>query len=219
MARWRWSPWRLRRSSCAGVRRFAPAALLATLAVPGTLYWMGNLSAAYTIETREAFVPDFTPRSQPGMMGREMQPSPAFTRFFRTSEARQFGYADVSNNVSVLSVKIGGDIHEIHPATHCLRTGGWRIVSEKVVPVKHPAGGVLDVDEALVDSINGRMLVWIWYSSDKVSTGSFLHFRSMYSPEGHWRTYQVVTSAAGGDEGIADARRRLQRFIARKDRP
>ena len=190
-----------------------------TLAVPGTLYWMRNISAACAVTPRAAFTPEFSPHSQLGMVGREVPPSASAKRFFRTSEAHQFAYANISNCVSVLSVLIGGDIHEIHPATHCLRTSGWRILSEKIVPVAHPNGGVLEVDEAVADSLSGRMLVWIWYSSGEVSTGSFLHFRRMYSESAGWRTYQVATSAGTGEEGLAAARKLLQRFLSREERP
>ena len=198
---------------------FAPAAILATFAVPGTLYWMRNISAACAVTPRAAFVPEFTPHSQPGMLGREVPPSASSKRFFKTSDARQFTYANISNSVSVLAVSIGGDIHEIHPATHCLRTSGWRILSEKVVKVAHPNGGVLEVNEAVADSLNGRMLVWIWYSSGEVSTGSFLHFRRMYSESAGWRTYQVATPAGTGEEGLAAARNLLQRFLSREEGP
>ena len=198
---------------------FAPAALFAILAVPGTLHWMRNISSVCAFTPRAAFAPEFTPRSQPGMLGREVPLSPAVKRFFRTSEAHQFTYANVSNTVSVLAVSIGGDIHEVHPATHCLRSGGWRIVAEKIVQVEHPDGGVLEVDEAVADSFNGRMVIWIWYSSDDASTGSFLHFRRMYSESARWRTYQVATPAGEGEEGLAAARRLLRRFLVREVRP
>ena len=153
------------------------------------------------------------------MLGRELIPSKGVSRFFRTSDVRQIVYADVSNTVSVLAVRVGGDIHEVHPATHCLRSGGWRIVSEKIVQIEHPAGGVLEADEAVVDSSKGRLLVWIWYSSDDVSTGSFLHFRRMFSASACWRTYQVATPVGDGEEGLAAARMLMQRFLAREKRP
>lgn len=197
---------------------FAPAALLALLAVPGTLYWMQNISSSCALTSHAAFVPEFSTHSQSGMLGREISPSKGFARFFRTSDARQIVYADVSNTVSVLAVRVGSDIHEIHPATHCLRSGGWRVMSEKILQVEHPAGGALEVDEAIVDSSKGRLLVWIWYSSDDVSTGSFLHFRRMYSASACWRTYQVTTPVGEGEEGLAAARRLMQRFLAREKR-
>ena len=82
-----------------------------------------------------------------------------------------------------------------------------------------PRGGVLDVDEAVCDSFDGRLLVWIWFSSDKLSTGGFLHFRRMYSRSENWHTYQVSTPVGSGDGGLAAARKRLQRFLAREKTP
>ena len=207
-----WSAgWLLFGRAAAGL--FAPAAVLAVLAVPGTLYWMRNVSTAFALTPHDPFTPEFTVSSQKGMLGRAVPPSPGFTQFFRTSRANQYVYANPSNCVTVLAVEVGDDIHEIHPATHCLRSGGWRVESEEVVQVGHPNGGILEVDEAVVESFNGRMLVWIWYSSDTVSTGSFLHFRRMYSEQSRWRTYQVATALGAGADAIAVGRERMRRFL------
>ncbi|MBQ4200195.1 MAG: exosortase-associated EpsI family protein [Kiritimatiellae bacterium] len=192
---------------------FAPAALMAALAVPGALHWLENASAICHAAPHAAFAPVFTRDSQPGMLGRELPPSTGLARLFKTGEAHQFMYADESNSVAVLCVDIGDDIHEIHPATHCLRSSGWRIESEEIVEAGLPGGGAFEVDEALASSMQGRMLVWIWYSSESASTGSFPHFRRMHSPSVRWRTYQIATSVMGGDEDVAAARRRLQDFI------
>ena len=192
---------------------FAPAALFAILAVPGTLYWMRNAPSLFATAPCAAFAPEFTADSQEGMLGRELPPSPGFTRFFRTSSARQFTYANPSNSVSVLAVSVGDNIHEIHPATHCLRSSGWRVASEKLFRMQHPKGGEFEVDEAVVESFDGRMLVWVWYSSDEASTGSFLNFRRMHTAAGRWRTYQVATALGDGSDALADARRRLEMFI------
>ena len=67
--------------------------------------------------------------------------------------------------------------------------------------------------DAVVESIDGRMLVWIWYSSDAASTGSFLHFRRMHSAATRWRTYQIATSLGDAPDALADARGRLERFL------
>lgn len=50
-------------------------AIMAVLAVPGTLYWMRNISSSFALEPHAAFVPEFSEHSQPGMLGREMIPS------------------------------------------------------------------------------------------------------------------------------------------------
>ena len=208
-----WSAgWLLFGGMAAGL--FAPAALFAVLAVPGTLHWMQSASAAFVLAPLEPVAPEFSADSQPGMLGRELPPSPGFTRFFKTSSARQFIYANPSNSVAVLAVTVGDDIHEIHPATHCLRSAGWMVVSEKLSVMERPDGGSLEVDEAVVESFDSRMLVWIWYSCDDASTGSFLNFRRMYSGAARWRAYQIATLLADGDtDAIDDARDRMRIFL------
>ena len=207
-----WSAaWGLFGHVAAGI--FAPAALLAFLAVPGTLYWLQNASFAFAPPPCAAFTPEFTEDSQNGMLGRELQPTADFSRFFRTSSARQFMYATPSNSIWVLAVRVGDNIHEIHPATHCLRSAGWRVESEKLFRMRHPAGGEFEVDEAVVESLDGKMLVWIWYSSDDVSTGSFLTFRRMYSAAAPWRTYQVSTAFGDAAGALDAARAQLALFI------
>ena len=81
----------------------APAAVCAVLAVPGSIYWISRASQAFTGETVAAYAPAFAPGSQKGYLGREIEPSAAFERFFRTGEAHQFAYANTSNAVSVLA--------------------------------------------------------------------------------------------------------------------
>ena len=187
----------------------APAAVCAVLAVPGSLYWLGNAYAAFVSTPNPAYAPEFSVDSQVGMLGLE---EPANPLLFRTSHARQFRYENPTNSITVLAVEIGKDVHEVHPATHCLRSAGWRIVSENIVEVD----GVRDdspfaVTEAVVDSISGKLLVWIWYSSDELSTGSFLHFRRLYKSSVRWFTYQLSTSI--GPDGKDAASRRLATFL------
>ena len=79
--------------------------------------------------------------------------------------------------------------------------------------MEHRGGGVLEVDETLVESVDGRMLVWIWYSSDDASTGSFLQFRRMHSSASLWRTYQISTFLDDGHHAVEEARGRLMRFL------
>ena len=190
----------------------APAAPCAVLAVPGVLYWAGNAYAAFAVASNPAYAPEFDVDSQNGMFGRE---EPADAVLFRTGKARQFRYESISNAVSVLCVAVGDDIHEIHPATHCLRSHGWRIVSEKIVSAAGARDGAeFEVTEAVADSIAGRILVWTWYSDDDRSTGSFLHFRRLCDKSGRWRTYQVSTAIGPG--GKEEAARRLAGFLRNK---
>ena len=193
----------------------APAAICAVLAVPGSIYWISRASQAFTGETSAAFAPVFAADSQKGYLGREIEPDDAFLRFFRTGEAHQFAYANASNSVSVLSVKVGKDIHEIHPATHCLRSGGWFVESDGPRRVELPGRTTpLQVTEAIVQKGGARALVWIWYSTDKQSVGSFLRFRQLYSRKEAWHGYQVMTSLDLQDRSIDRKREQLAAFLA-----
>ena len=194
----------------------APAAICAVLAVPGSIYWISRASQAFTGETAAAFAPVFSPDSQEGYLGREIEPDDAFLRFFRTGEAHQFAYANPSNAVSVLSVKVGKDVHEIHPATHCLRSGGWFVESDGQRRVELPGRtGPLQVTEAIVQRGGVRALVWIWYSTDKMSVGSFLRFRQFYSRKEAWHGFQVMTSLDLDNKTLDRKRQALATFLAK----
>ena len=139
----------------------------------------------------------------------------AFQRFFRTSDAHQFAYANTSNAVSVLSVKIGDDVHEIHPATHCLRSGGWFVEADSLRRVELPGReSPLQVTEAVVTKGGARALVWIWYSTGELSVGSFLRFRQLYSRDGGWHGFQVMTSIGPGERSLESERKALAAFLA-----
>ena len=193
----------------------APAAVFAVLAVPGSSYWLGKAASGFTAPVTAAYAPAFDVRSQKGYLGREVPPTEASRRFFRTSDAHQFRYASSSNEVAVLAVSIGQDIHEIHPATHCLRSSGWKIRSEDLRDVTLPGRAEpLSVTEAIAASDMGtQLLMWVWYSSATSSTGSFIRFRHLYSKEVPWKTYQLTTFV-GKDGDVERARRRLLEFIA-----
>ncbi len=194
----------------------APAAVCAVLAVPGSIYWISRAGQAFTGETAPAFAPVFTADSQEGYLGRELEPDDAFLRFFRTGEAHQFAYANASNTaVSVLSVKVGKDVHEIHPATHCLRSGGWFVESDGPRRVELPGRAApLQVTEAIVQKGGARALVWIWYSTDKLSVGSFLRFRQLYSRNETWHGFQVLTSLDLDNQTLDRKRQELAAFLA-----
>ena len=193
----------------------APAAVCAVLAVPGSIYWISRAGQAFTGETAAAFAPAFAYDSQKGYLGREIKPDAAFQRFFRTSDAHQFAYANSSNAVSVLSVKIGDDVHEIHPATHCLRSGGWFVEADSLRRVELPGReSPLQVTEAVVTKGGARALVWIWYSTGELSVGSFLRFRQLYSRDGGWHGFQVMTSIGPGERSLESERKALAAFLA-----
>ncbi|MCQ2390310.1 MAG: exosortase-associated EpsI family protein [Kiritimatiellae bacterium] len=196
-----------------------PAAACAIMAVPGSSYWLGKAVSGLTAPLSVAYTPSFSAKSQVGYIGSEIPANDAMSRFFRTSKARQFRYASRSNEVAVLAVQIGKDIHEVHPATHCLRSSGWSILSEELRDVALPGcEKPISMTEALASNGSGRhLLMWVWYSSEKESTGSFIRFRRLYSADVPWRTYQVTTYVGDHDD-IEAARRTMAAFLsARKD--
>jgi len=124
-------------------------------------------------------------------IGREPTHDDNFQRFFHTSDAHSYEYASPSHIYNLLAVTCGTNIHEIHPASHCLRSSGWHIDKEQLVEVtvKNHLFSVTEIEA----SRRGRsILVWVWYSSPKVSVGNFLAFRRLWEADTHWETYQLA---------------------------
>ena len=163
------------------------------------------------IHTRElyfegdSFIPVFQPHCGE-FWGRKIVPDENTKRFFATSKVEQFRYTKNNVDISVLAVKCGRNIHEIHPASHCLRTSMWVVHSEKILYLN---------DKFAVTEIQARkgranILVWVWYSSEKFSTPGFLGFRRHFKPGGHYHTYQVSLPL---DDGVDASRSELRKFI------
>ena len=135
-----------------------------------------------------SFVPEFPPHVGE-FWGRNIEPDENTKRFFVTSTVRQYRYTKSDVDVSVLAVKCGKDIHEIHPASHCLRTSFWNINSEKSFYL-HDNFAVTEIE---AEKGADRFLIWVWYSSDRFSTPGFLGFRRHFRSGGNYYTYQVST--------------------------
>ena len=160
----------------------------------GTLCFSAAVLASgfLLLHTRElyfkgiSFIPEFTNHCG-DFWGRKIEPDDNTKRFFATSTVRQYRYTNCNVDISVLAVKCGKNIHEIHPASHCLRTNQWTVDSEKILYLQ---------DDLAVTEIDARkgsahILVWVWYSSDKFSTPGFLGFRRQFKPAGNYYTYQI----------------------------
>ena len=135
-----------------------------------------------------SFVPEFSGHIG-RYWGRSIEPDANTKRFFVSSTVKQYRYTADDTDISVLAVKCGSDIHEIHPASHCLRTSFWTILSEKTIYLQS------DFAVTEIDARKGkdRFLLWVWYSSDKFSTPGFLGFRKHFrSGENHY-TCQIST--------------------------
>ena len=119
---------------------------------------------------------------------------------------KQFRYTKEGTDISVLAVKCGSDIHEIHPASHCLRTSRWTIHSEKVLYLQE------DFAVTEIDASKGRLryLTWVWYSSDRFSTPGFLGFRKHFTKSSNNFTCQISTPVG---KDIEKSREELRKFI------
>ena len=161
---------------------------------PGTLFFAAAVLATFLLlmHTKElyftgkAFTPDF-PVKAGAFFGRNIEPDDNTKRFFATSTVRQYRYIKKGCEISVLAVKCGKNIHEIHPASHCLRTSLWTVHSEKL----HYLQDNFAVTQIDAQKGSSRYLVWVWFSSEEFSTPSFLGFRRQFKVRGNYFTYQI----------------------------
>ena len=152
-----------------------------------------------------SFIPEFSAHCGQ-FWGRKIQPDENTKRFFATGEVRQFRYTKSNTDISVLAVRCGDDIHEIHPASHCLRTSMWTVHSEKIFYLQDNFA----VTEIEAQKGATRILVWVWYSSERFSTPGFLGFRRHFKPGGNYHTYQVSIPLYGN---ITSGRNELKNFM------
>ncbi|MBO5723617.1 MAG: exosortase-associated EpsI family protein [Lentisphaeria bacterium] len=152
-----------------------------------------------------SFIPVF-PGHIGEFWGRSIEPDQNTKRFFVTSTVKQFRYTKNNVDISVLAVKCGSNIHEIHPASHCLRTSFWTIHSEKTLYLQENFA-VTEIDAQKGAS---RYLIWVWYSSEKFSTPGFLGFRRHFRGGGRSYTYQISTPVF---KDIHKSRTELRKFI------
>ena len=153
----------------------------------------------------KSFIPEFSVHCG-DFWGRNILPDENTKRFFITSTVRQFRYTEKNTDVSVLAVQCGRNIHEIHPASHCLRTSFWTIHSEKILYLH---------DQFAVTEINAQkgadhILVWVWYSNETLSTPGFLGFRRHFKPDGTYHTYQISVPLY---RDVESSRAVLEKFV------
>ena len=124
-------------------------------------------------------------------IGIEMDKDKSFERFFKYSDAHHYKYSlDNTVNFTLLTVDCHHNIHEIHPASHCLRTTGWTIESEKPIQVTIEEK-IFNVTEVKASWRKSKILLWVWYSNDNVSTGNFICFRRLWRESEKWSSYQL----------------------------
>ena len=180
----------------------------------GTLFFSAAslLTGLVLLHTKElyiegkSFIPEFAAHCG-DFWGRRLLPDENTKRFFATSKVEQFRYAGNNVDISVLAVRCGKNIHEIHPASHCLRTGMWTVHSEKVL---YTADNFA-VKEIDAQKGSNRILVWVWYSSERFSTPGFLAFRRQFKPDGNYYTYQISVPVY---DNIEKSRALLHKFVS-----
>ena len=82
----------------------------------------------------------------------------------------------------------------------------WTVNSESVLHLP----GNFAVTE--IDAVKGRtrMLVWVWFSSEKISTPSFLGFRRHFQSGSKYYTYQISIPVYSN---IETSRKELEKFL------
>ena len=179
----------------------------------GTFFFTGALIASglLLLHTKELyfegkdFIPEF-PSHVGNYWGRSLQVDANTRSFFATSTVRQFRYTADNADIAVLAVQCGKNIHEIHPASHCLRTSMWTVHSEKILYLKENFA-VTEID---AEKGTTRILVWVWYSSETLSTPSFLGFRRHFSAGSRYFTYQISVPVY---KNVEQGRNELKKFV------
>ena len=186
----------------------------------GTLCFLAAVlaSALLMLHSKElyfegrSFIPEF-PAHCGDFWGRTIQPDENTKRFFATSTVKQYRYTKNNVDISVLAVKCGRDIHEIHPASHCLRTSMWTVCSENILYLQDNFA----VTEIEAKKGTNHILVWVWYSSEKFSTPGFLGFRRHFTPGGNYYTCQVSLPLSGTVENTRDELKKFMQALRRTE--
>lgn len=140
---------------------------------------------------------------------REIPPEGSSARFFRNSRMRSFLLADERNVYHLLEISEVRDIHDIHPASHCLRSSGWRILSEKTEIVK-VRGRRFPITLIASRRRGERGLFAVWYTDCESSCGRYLAFRRRWRRGHEWYIYQISVRVTASPE---EARRDLEAMI------
>ena len=159
-----------------------------------------------------SFIPDFTAGMFKDAKGYAQTPSAGDLQFFagaKKLERYVFGTSDAS--IGVLAIDLGTNVHQIHPPTHCLRSQGSTIQSEKL-SIEDLRFAQITITEIQYLQGNHSMLCWYWYASPKFTTPSFLSFRRYWSPNQEWHSYQITTPIFNNE--IGKSNERLRKFLS-----
>lgn len=157
-----------------------------------------------------ALAPDAFPR----YLGREMPLSENDRRFFEENLCRRWCFAPENPSdslIDLLAVEHIASVHSIHPARHCLRAGGFEILSARIQNVAPEGQKPFHVEEIQVADRSGRRRYgWVWYSNAEFSTPSYLLFRLKWRfNASEWNAYQLFMDAEDASLG----KQTLQGFL------
>ncbi len=184
--------------------RFEISAFIACFAA-GIVWWN---SADILSRTSGSLLLDIR-RPPAGCLVRKQPASESIKRFFRNTAVRSFSIADDNAGCHLLEISGVKDIHEIHPAGHCLRSSGREILSERTMMLRVKSRKI-PVTVIMTRWRGGRELVAVWYSTPVYSCSSFLAFRRHWRPDGKWRIYQISIPAESSE---SEAFLRLESLI------
>ena len=158
-----------------------------------------------------SFIPDFSSGLFKSAKGYALQPSSGDLQFFEGSKKlEKYTFGTDDSVIGVLAIELGTNVHQIHPPTHCLRSQGTTILSEKLQTIEFRFAQIT-MTEINYQSGPHSMLCWYWYSSQKFSTPSFISFRRHWNSKQEWHSYQITTPIYSND--LPKARERLREFL------
>ncbi|MBR5077602.1 MAG: hypothetical protein IKX30_02575 [Victivallales bacterium] len=159
-----------------------------------------------------AFIPDFSSGMFKNAKGYALDPTPGDLQFFEGSKKlEKYTFGTDDSVIGILGIELGTNVHQIHPPTHCLRTQGTTILSEKLQTVEFRFAQITITEINYLNTSNNPMLCWYWYSSPQFSTPSLISFRRHWNPKHEWHSYQITTPIYSND--LSKARERLKVFL------
>ena len=130
--------------------------------------------------------------------------TPQEERFFRGNQATRHLYISGTRKITLLSIRITGDIHSIHPTELCLKSARNTIHDHREIVFMTARGGLACQEMTVTLADNRSYLVYAWYAGPDWSTGNFLSFRRHWTSRAPWYTFQLMTDI-GGDRKKAEA--------------
>ncbi|MDD3953471.1 MAG: exosortase-associated EpsI family protein [Lentisphaeria bacterium] len=156
--------------------------------------------------------PSFEKLKSGNFIGRPAEITDLDRRFFEDAILNKYYFASELQAVNVLNVTCSDNIQKIHPASHCLRSSGWKIRSETQQEIELQNKKIA-LTEIVGQKQQLRVMTWVWYSSQYRSVGNFIRFRSLYpswKDDEIWHEYQITTPLANDEK---HTRKTLAEFL------